>query len=147
MIVMKKKSKPTPAKSPHKILKPIGWKRPRGYSNGIEAVGRSIHVAGQIAWNEAEKIVSNDLSKQVHQALRNVIAVLREAGARPYHIVSMTWYVTNKEEYRGAAKKIGEIYRKVMGDHYPAMALIPVPELLEDEAKIEISAIAVIGDS
>lgn len=143
---MKKAKKSRAAKSPHKIIKPQGWKRPRGYSNGIEAEGRIIFIAGQIGWDENEKIVSNDITKQIHQALKNVVAVVREAGGKPHHITKMTWYVTNKEEYRAALHKIGEVYRKVIGEYYPAMALIPVPELLEDEAKVEIEAVAVIGD-
>lgn len=143
---MKKKTKQQVSKSVHKIIKPTGWKRPRGYSNGIEAQGRLIFMAGQIGWDENEKIVSNDMAKQAHQALKNVVAIMREAGGKPQHIVQITWYVTNKEEYRASAKKIGELYRKVMGDHYPTMALIPVPELLEDEAKVEIVAVGVIED-
>jgi len=127
-----------------KTLLPAGWKRPRGYANGIEAQGRLIFVAGQIGWTAEEVFATDDLAGQVRQALENVVAVLTEAGAHPRHIARMTWYVTDKLEYRAAAKAIGAAYREVIGEHYPAMTLVEVKALLEDRAKVEIEATAVI---
>lgn len=126
-----------------RIIQPEGWKRPRGYSNGVAARGELIFVAGQIGWNEREEIVSGDFAEQAAQALRNVIAVLHAAGATPEHIVRMTWYVTDKREYAAAAKRIGEAYKTIIGDSYPAMTLVQVADLLEDGAKVEIEVSAV----
>lgn len=126
----------------HRIIQPEGWKRPRGYSNGIAAQGELIFVAGQIGWNEREEIVSDDFAEQTARALRNVVAVLAAAGARPEHIVRMTWYVTDKFEYKAAAAGIGEAYREIIGDVYPAMTLVQVADLLEDRAKVEIEVTA-----
>jgi enamine deaminase RidA (YjgF/YER057c/UK114 family) len=126
------------------ILQPPGWKRPRGYSNGIAAEGRQIYVAGQIGWTECEEIVSADFAEQTAQALRNVVAVLRAAGARPEHLVRMTWYVTDKGEYTASAKRVGEVYREIIGDVYPAMTLVQVAGLVEEGAKVEIEATAVV---
>lgn len=126
-----------------RIIQPEGWKRPRGYSNGVAAQGELIFVAGQIGWNEREEIVSNDFAEQAAQALRNVVAVLSAAGATPEHIVRMTWYVTDKREYAAAAKRIGEAYKTIIGDSYPAMTLVQVAGLLEDGAKVEIEVSAV----
>ena len=128
----------------HRSIEPDGWKRPRGYSNGIAAQGEMIFVAGQIGWNEREEIVSADFAEQAAQALRNVVAVLHAAGAKPEHIVRMTWYVTDKREYAAAAKRIGEAYKTIIGDRYPAMTLVQVADLLEDGAKVEIEVTAVI---
>lgn len=127
-----------------KTLLPQGWKRPKGYANGIEAQGRLIFVAGQIGWTAREEFETDDLSGQVRQALENVMAVIAEAGGKPQHIARMTWYVTDKREYRAAAKEIGNVYRDIVGEHYPAMSLIEVKSLLEDRAKVEIEATAVI---
>jgi len=127
-----------------KTLLPPGWKRPRGYANGIEAQGRFVFVAGQIGWTAEEVFATDDLAGQVRQALKNVVAVLAEAGAHPRHIARMTWYVTDKQEYRASVKAIGAAYREVIGEHYPAMTLIEVKALLEDRAKVEIEATAVI---
>jgi enamine deaminase RidA (YjgF/YER057c/UK114 family) len=126
------------------IVQPSGWKRPRGYSNGIAAEGRQIYVAGQIGWNERGEIVSADFAEQTAQALRNVVAVLRAANAAPEHLVRMTWYVTEKNEYTASAKRIGEVYREIIGDVYPAMTLVQVADLLEEGAKVEIEATAVV---
>jgi enamine deaminase RidA (YjgF/YER057c/UK114 family) len=127
-----------------KTLLPAGWKRPRGYANGIEAQGRLVFVAGQIGWTAEEVFATDDLAGQVRQALENVVAVLTEAGANPRHIARMTWYVTDKRDYRASAKAIGAAYREVIGEHYPAMTLVEVKALLEDRAKVEIEATAVI---
>jgi enamine deaminase RidA (YjgF/YER057c/UK114 family) len=128
----------------HRIIQPEGWKRPRGYSNGIAARGEQIFVAGQIGWNECEEIVSADFVEQTAQALRNVVAVLRAAGAGPEHLVRMTWYITNKREYASRATEIGVVYREIVGNVYPAMTLVQVADLLEDGAKIEIEATAMV---
>jgi enamine deaminase RidA (YjgF/YER057c/UK114 family) len=127
-----------------RLVQPDGWKRPRGYSNGIAARGETIFVAGQIGWDENEDLVSSDFAEQAAQALRNVVAVLATAGAKPEHLVRMTWYVTDKHEYAAASKRIGEIYREVIGNVYPAMTLVQVADLLEDGAKVEIEATAVV---
>jgi enamine deaminase RidA (YjgF/YER057c/UK114 family) len=127
-----------------RFIQPEGWKRPHGYSNAVAAKGETVFVAGQIAWNEREEIVSNDFAEQTAQALRNVVTILHAAGARPEHLVRMTWYVTDKREYAAATKRIGEHYREIVGDVYPAMTLVQVADLLEDGAKVEIEATAVI---
>jgi enamine deaminase RidA (YjgF/YER057c/UK114 family) len=123
---------------------PEGWNRPRGYSNAIAASGEQIFIAGQIGWNEREEIVSDDFAEQAAQALRNVVHVLRAAGASPEHLVRMTWYVTDKREYLEAVRQIGAAYREILGNNYPAMTLVQVAALLEDRAKVEIEATAVI---
>ena len=128
------------------ILQPQGWARPRGYSNGVSATGRQIFVAGQIGWDEQCRIQTDDLAAQVRQALMNVVAVLGEAGARPEHIVRMTWYLTDKREYIGAARAIGEIYREIIGSHYPTMTAVQVSALIEDRAKVEVEVTAVVPD-
>lgn len=127
-----------------RIVQPDGWRRPRGYSNGVAAAGEHIFIAGQIGWNEREEFVSDDFAQQTAQALRNLIAVLRAAGAGPEHLVRMTWYVTDKREYLAASARIGDAYREIIGKHYPAMTLVQVAALLEDRAKVEIEATAVV---
>jgi enamine deaminase RidA (YjgF/YER057c/UK114 family) len=127
-----------------RIIHPQGWRRPRGYSNAIAAQGEQVYVAGQIGWNEREEIVSHDFAEQTAQALRNVVAVLAAAGAKPEHLVRMTWYVTDKREYAASSKRVGEAYRAIVGDVYPAMTLVQVADLLEDGAKVEIEATAVV---
>jgi enamine deaminase RidA (YjgF/YER057c/UK114 family) len=129
-----------------RVVQPNGWKRPRGYSNGVTARGVQIYVAGQIGWNEREEVVSDDFAQQTAQALRNVVAVLAAAGARPEHLVRMTWYVTDKREYAACSKAVGEAYREIVGDVYPAMTLVQVAALLEDRAKVEIEATAVVPE-
>ena len=129
-----------------KILQPAHWAPPRGYANGIAARGELVFVAGQIGWNAAQKLESTDIVGQARQALANIVAVLAEAGARPEHIVRMTWYVTNKREYRDAYGRLGAVYRDVIGRHFPAMTAVEVNGLIEDGAKIEIEATAVIPD-
>ncbi|MGH6815106.1 MAG: RidA family protein [Hyphomicrobiaceae bacterium] len=130
----------------HTQLQPAGWAKPVGYANGIAARGRMVFTAGQIGWNAQGKFETDDLVGQVRQALENVAAVLREAEARPEHIVSMTWYYIDKTDYLGHLKDIGRAYRAVMGRHFPAMAAVQVTALVEDRAKVEIQAIAVIPD-
>jgi len=129
-----------------KLLQPADWAPPKGYANGIAARGQLVFVAGQIGWNAAQELESTDLVAQARQALANIVAVLAEAGARPEHIVRMTWYVIDKREYRDAYGRLGGVYREVIGRHFPAMTAVEVSGLLEDGAKIEIEATAVIPD-
>ena len=126
------------------ILQPPGWPRPKGYSNGIAANGRTIFTAGVIGWNEQEIIVSHRLDEQFGQALRNIVAILREGGATPQHIVRLTIYVTDIQEYISSRDELAPIWKAVMGDHYPAVALVEVARLVERSAKIEIEATAVV---
>lgn len=127
------------------IIQPPGFPDPRGYSNGMAfESGRVVFVAGQIAWGEKPEIVSDSLTEQFAQALRNVVAVVREAGGAAEHIGNLTIFVTDKKEYIAEAKSIGHAYREVMGKHFPAMALVQVADLLDDRAKVEIQAIAVL---
>ena len=128
----------------HTILQPEGWARPIGYANGVEAQGRLIFVGGQIGWNSQCQFETDDFVGQVKQTLENVVAVVRAAGGEPHHITSMTWYFTDRQEYTGNLKGIGQAYREVIGKHFPAMAAVQVVALVEDRAKIEIQAHAVI---
>ncbi|MFN4277722.1 MAG: RidA family protein [Ferrovibrio sp.] len=127
-----------------KILNPAEWAKPKGYANGIAAEGRLVFVAGQIGWTAEARFESDDLVEQTRQALRNIVRVLAEAGARPEHIVRMTWYVVDKKDYLARNADLGKVYREIIGKHYPAMTLVQVAALLEDRAKIEIEATAVI---
>jgi enamine deaminase RidA (YjgF/YER057c/UK114 family) len=134
---------------PMKTLQPSGWLRPRGYANGIAAIGTHVAVAGQIGWNAQQQFESDDLVDQVRQALVNVIAVLAEAGARPEHVVRMTWYLVDKREYLARTQEIGSVYRELVTGtdgrtHYPAMTAVQVAALIEDRAKVEIEATAVL---
>ncbi|MDP9019120.1 MAG: RidA family protein [Candidatus Eremiobacteraeota bacterium] len=129
-----------------RILQPADWVRPRGFSNGIVASGRYVAIAGQIGWNERAEFVSDDFLAQSAQALRNIVTILAEAGATPAHIVRMTWYVTDKDEYMAGGRELGALYKDIIGAHYPAMTLIVVKALLEDRAKVEIEATAVIPE-
>ena len=128
------------------VLQPPGWARPRGYANGIAAEGRQVFVAGQIGWDAEQNFVSDDFALQTRQALSNVVDVLREAGARPEHIVRMTWYVTDKREYLAAARDIGRAFREIVGAYNAAMTAVQVTALIEDRAKVEIEATAVVPD-
>lgn len=128
-----------------KVLNPAGWPRPSGYSNGVVAQGKLVFVAGQIGWNLKGEIVSDDLVEQIEQALSNVAAVLTEAGAMPEDVVRLTWYVTDKAEYKARQREIGDVYKELFADHYPAMTLVEVSDLLEDGALIEIEATAVLS--
>ena len=126
------------------ILQPPTWARPRGYSNGIATAGRLVFVAGQVGWNASGAFETSDFVGQARQALANVVAVLAEAGARPEHIARMTWYVTDKNEYLASLEALGRAYREVLGVHYPAMTAIQVAGLVEDGARVEVEATAVI---
>jgi enamine deaminase RidA (YjgF/YER057c/UK114 family) len=130
----------------NRILQPPGWPRPRGYSNGIEARGRLVFVAGQIGWDERQQFPRADLAGQVELALRNTLAVLREAGAGPEHVVRQTWYLTSRAEYVAGVSEIGAAWRELMGRNYPAMAVVQVAALMEEAAKVEIETTAVIPD-
>ncbi len=127
-----------------KFLHPRHWKRPRGYANGIVAEGRTIFVAGQIGWNADQQFESRDFVAQVRQALENVVTVIQEAGGAPEHITRLTWFITNKQEYLLRLAEVGEAYRSVMGKHFPAMTMVQVAGLIEDEAKVEIEASAAL---
>ena len=128
------------------IVQPPGWAPPRGFANGISVSGRLVFVAGQIGWNGTAQFESDDFVAQVAQALRNVVAVLAEGGATPEHIARMTWYVTDRSEYLRRAKEIGVVYREIIGRHYPAMTAVEVSALIEERARVEIEATAVIPD-
>jgi len=125
-------------------LHPPGWPRPKGYSNGILADGRLVFVAGQIGRNEQENLVGPDLTSQFRRALENTLAVLAEGGAVPEHVARMTWYITSRTEYLANMKEIGTIYRDLMGNNYPAMAMVEVNSLIEARAKVEVETTAVI---
>lgn len=126
------------------ILQPPSWPRPKGYSNGIKAKGDMVFVAGQVGWNEQEEFESEAIEDQIRQALKNILAVLKECDAGPEHIVRMTWFVTHKQEYLDKQKEIGAAYREVMGHTYPVMSLIGIAGLIEEGAKVEIEATAVV---
>lgn len=125
-------------------IQPEGWLKPRGYSNGMRARGEFVAVAGQIAWNARGELVSDEFAAQFEQALANVVDVVRAAGGGPEHLISLTIYVTDRSEYLMALPAVGDGYRRVVGRHYPAMALVQVAGLLEPAAKVEIQGIAVI---
>lgn len=129
-----------------KILQPPDWPRPRGYSNGVSARGTMVFVSGIVGWNPSGEFDSQGFAGQVSQALKNIVQVLAEGGARPEHIVRMTWYVTDKNEYLSSAKEIGASYREIVGRHYPAMTVVEVSGLIEPNAKVEIEVTAVIPD-
>ncbi len=130
----------------HTVLQPEGWAAPIGYANGVSARGRTIFVGGQIGWNAQCRFESDDLVEQVRQTLQNVVAVLAAGGAEPRHVTSMTWYLVDKTEYLANLKAIGKVYREVMGRNYPAMAAVQVVALIEDRARVEIQATAVVPD-
>ncbi|MCB1447300.1 MAG: RidA family protein [Rhizobiaceae bacterium] len=131
----------------HTILQPEGWAKPIGYANGVAAQGRLVFVGGQIGWNSQCQFETDDFVAQVRQTLANVVDVVRAAGGEPHHITSMTWYFVDKKEYTENLKGLGQAYREVMGRHFPAMAAVQVLALVEDRAKIEIQAMAVIPES
>lgn len=130
----------------HTILQPEGWAKPVGYANGVAARGRLVFVGGQVGWTGQGRFETDDFVGQVRQTLENIVAVLAEAGAEPKHITSMTWYFTSKAEYLANLKGIGEAYREVIGRHFPAMAAVEVTALVEDRAKVEIQAMAVVPE-
>ena len=129
-----------------KTLQPPGWAPARGYANGVAARGTLVFVAGQVGWNAQQRFESDDFVAQAAQALENIAAVLREAGAAPLHVVRMTWYVVDKREYLVSLPALGARYRAVMGRHFPAMTAVEVRALIEDRARVEIEATAVIPD-
>lgn len=130
-----------------KLLLPDGWASPRGYSHGVSVSGRIVTVAGQIGWNpETAKFESDDFVDQVRQALMNVVAVLGEANAMPNRIVRLTWFIIEREEYIVSRREIGAVYREVIGNHYPPMSIVVVSGLLEERAKVEIEATAVVPE-
>jgi enamine deaminase RidA (YjgF/YER057c/UK114 family) len=126
------------------ILHPKNWRAAKGFSNGVAAEGRQVFVAGQVGWNAEQQFASDDFVVQVEQALRNIVEVLAEAGATAEHLVRLTWYVTDKREYIARQSEVGQAYRHVIGRHFPAMALVQVVALVEDRAKVEIEATAVV---
>jgi enamine deaminase RidA (YjgF/YER057c/UK114 family) len=127
-----------------KTLQPPGWAPPRGYSNGVAASGLQVFVAGQVGWNASCRFESDDFVAQVRQALLNVVAVLEEAGARPEHIVRMTWYLLDKREYLARGREVGAVFREVIGSYNAAMSAVQVSALMEDRAKVEIEVTAVL---
>jgi enamine deaminase RidA (YjgF/YER057c/UK114 family) len=129
-----------------RILQPPGWARAKGFSNGIAAKGTLVFVAGQIGWTGEGKWEARDFAGQFRQALHNILAVLEEADGRPEHLVRLTWYVIDKDEYLRALPEVGAAYRELMGRHYPTMAVVQVGGLVEREARLEIEATAVIPE-
>ena len=125
-------------------IQPAGWKAPKGYANGVLAEGRLLFISGQVAWDEKEQFHSDDIVEQVRQALKNTLTMLEAGGAKPEHVVRMTWYLTDKREYLARAKEIGAAYREFMGKHFAAMSVVEVTALMEDRAKVEIESTAVI---
>ena len=128
------------------ILQPSHWPRPKGYSNGIAAKGRLVFVSGMIGWDAQQRLAAIDLVEQARQALKNIVEVLAEANAKPEHIVRMTWYVVDRNEYLAGSKALGAAYRDVMGPHYPAMTAVQVAALIEEHARVEIEVTAVVPD-
>jgi enamine deaminase RidA (YjgF/YER057c/UK114 family) len=128
------------------FLQPPDWIRARGYSNGVVASGRTVCVSGMIGWDGQAQFHTDDFAGQVRQALQNIVDVLKEANAKPEHIVRMTWYVIDKKEYVAAYKEVGEAYRDVIGRHYPTMTAVQVAGLIEDRAKVEIEVTAIVPD-
>jgi enamine deaminase RidA (YjgF/YER057c/UK114 family) len=126
------------------ILQPPGWARAKGFSNGIAAKGTLVFIAGQIGWTGEGKWLALDFAGQFKQSIKNILAVLEQAGGKPEHIVRLTWYVLDKQEYLAALKEVGAAYRELMGRHFPTMAVVQVSGLVEPEARLEIEATAVI---
>lgn len=134
------------SKSLLEIVQPKHWAAPKGYANGIAAQGRQVFIAGQVGWNARAQFESDDFVVQVEQALKNVVEILAAAGGEPHHLVRLNWYVTDKAEYAARQHEIGEVYRRMIGRHFPAMTLLVVAGLLEPRAKVEIEGTAVITD-
>lgn len=128
----------------HDRLHPANWKPPLGYANGVIAEGRTVYLGGQVGWNAGQVFESDDFIAQVEQTLRNIVAVLAEAGAGPEHLVRLTWFVLDRNEYNSRLKELGAVYREVMGRNFPAMSCVEVSGLVEDGAKVEIEATAAI---
>jgi enamine deaminase RidA (YjgF/YER057c/UK114 family) len=130
-----------------KLILPEGWPQPRGYSHALSVSGRIIALAGQIGWNPVTaKFESDDFVAQVRQALSNIVALLAEAGATPNKLVRLTWFITEREEYLVSRRELGAVYREVIGNHYPPMSIVVVSGLIEERAKVEIEATAVIPE-
>ena len=127
-------------------VNPEGWKRPKGYANGVTAEGKTLHVAGQIGWNADQRFVRHDFVGQTVQALENVVSVVESAGGKATDIVPLTWYVVDKSDYLSKRNDVGAASRRVMGYHFPAMTLVVVSGLVEDEALLEIEATAVLNE-
>ena len=129
------------------VLQPPGWARPKGFSNGIAVRGgTTVYIAGQVGWTADERFEEKSFAGQFRQALANIVAVLAQAGGRPEHLVRLTWYVIDKQEYLAALREVGAAYREIIGRHYPTMAVVQVTGLIEGEARLEIEATAVIPD-
>jgi enamine deaminase RidA (YjgF/YER057c/UK114 family) len=126
-----------------KVLQPSGWPQPKGYANGIKAHGEMVFVGGMVGWDANERFPTG-FAAQTRQALENIVAVLNAGGARPEHVVRMTWYVVDMDEYLAARAELGAVYRAVMGAHFPVMALVEVRRLVEPQARVEIEATAVL---
>jgi len=137
----------TAVASVHEELHPANWAKPRGYANGIAARGKLVFIGGQIGWTGDQVFEAKDLVGQTRQTLANILAILTEAGGRPEHITRMTWYIVDKQEYLSNLKGIGAAYRDILGKHFPAMAMVQVVALIEDEARVEIEATAVIPET
>ena len=129
---------------PHTFLHPPGWKPAKGFSNGIAAQGRLVFLAGQVGWNAEQRFESTDFVAQARQALANIVTLVAEAGGEAAHITRLTWFVLDKQEYLSRLRELGDAYRSVMGKHFPAMTLVQVGALVEDEARLEIEATAVV---
>jgi enamine deaminase RidA (YjgF/YER057c/UK114 family) len=130
----------------HRPLQPDGWAKPVGYANGIVARGRTIFLAGQVGWNAESRFESDDLIAQIAQAMRNIVAVLACDGAGPEHVTNLVWYFVDKREYINRLAEVGKVYREIMGKNFPAMTAVQVSALIEDRAKVEIQATAVVPD-
>ena len=129
---------------PHKAVQPADWKPAKGYANGVVAEGKTLYLGGQIGWNADQQFETDTFIGQLEQVLRNIVAVLEAAGSDPSHLVRLTWYVTDKTEYVKSQRQVGEVYRNVIGRHFPAMTMVVVDGLVEDQALVEIEATAVI---
>lgn len=129
-----------------KFLQPANWPRPKGYANGVAAKGSMVFVSGIVGWTTQGEFATREFVGQLRQALENIVAILREAGARPEHIARMTWYVLDKEEYLSSGKEMGAVYREIIGQHYPAMTVVEVSGLVEPHARVEIEVTAVIPE-
>jgi len=129
-----------------KFLQPPGWAPAKGYANGVAARGTQVFVGGQIGWNAQQQFETDDFIAQTAQALRNIVAVLQEAGAGPEHMVRMTWYIVDRVEYNNRLKELGQVYREVIGRNFPAMTCVQVAALVEARAKVEIEVTAVVPD-
>ncbi len=130
---------------PHEIIQPDSWVDAKGYANGIRATNGSLYIGGQIGWNSQQEFESDDFVQQMEQTLKNIVAIVEQAGGTVSDIVRLTWYVTDKREYLARQKEVGTAYRRVLGRHFPAMAMLVISDLIEDRALVEIEATAVIG--